>query len=80
METELQAKLGGSMSICDLEKVIFHIEAAQLPQDPNGPGSLSEGRLVLTNHLLDYGYLVQLWLLNGDIVYEYLETVCIQLH
>ena len=63
-----------------LEKVIFHIKADQLPQDPNGNESLSEGRLVLTNHLLDYGYLVQLRLWNRDIVNEYLETVCIQLH
>ena len=60
METELQAKSGGSMSICDLENVIFHIKADQLPQDPNGNESLSEGQLVIRNHLLDYGYLVQL--------------------
>jgi hypothetical protein len=48
------------MSICDLENVIFHIKADQLPQEPNGNESLSEGQLVLRNHLLDYGYLVQL--------------------
>lgn len=57
VETELQAKSGGSMSICDLERVII---TDQLPQDPNGAESLSKGPLVLTNVLLDYGYLVQL--------------------